>query len=90
MRECQPEIVVEFRDMLAAVARAIDTALTEKQRTTLVATALGGTSPTALGRQRSANRNAVYKVVFDARRKLRSALVIEGYLGTASRSNFPA
>ncbi|MFL6052099.1 MAG: sigma-70 family RNA polymerase sigma factor [Actinoallomurus sp.] len=89
-RDFQPEIVVEYRNMLAAVTRVVDTALTEKQRTTLLATVLDGTSPAALGRQRSANRNAVYKVVFDARRKLRSALVLEGYLGTAGRSDCPA
>lgn len=85
-RDFQPEIVVEYRDMLAAVTRAVITTLTEKQRTALLATALDGTSPAALGRQRGADRNAVYKMVFDARRKLRSVLVVEGYIGTAGGS----
>ena len=30
------------------------------------------------------NRNAIYKTLFDARRKLRTALVANGYLGTRS------
>ena len=89
-RDVQPEIVVEYRDMLAAVTRAVDATLTEKQRITLLATILDGTCPAALGGLRSAKRNAVYKMVFDARRKLRSALVLEGYLGTADRPNFRA
>ncbi|MFB9831721.1 sigma-70 family RNA polymerase sigma factor [Actinoallomurus acaciae] len=78
-RDLQPEIVVEVRDLLTAVARVVDTALTERQRTTLLATALDGASPAALGSRRNVHRNTVYKVVFDARRKLRSALAAEGY-----------
>ncbi|WP_433277490.1 sigma-70 family RNA polymerase sigma factor [Pseudonocardia xinjiangensis] len=81
-REFQPEIVAEFRDMLAVVARAVDVALSDRQRDALLAAVLGGMSPEALGQQRSSSRNAVYKVVYDARRKLRSALAMEGYLGT--------
>lgn len=57
----------------------MDTALTERQRTTLLDNALGGASAAALGRQRNVHRNTVYKVVFDARKKLRSALAAEGY-----------
>jgi RNA polymerase sigma-70 factor, ECF subfamily len=29
----------------------------------------------------ASNRNAIYKMLFDARRKLRAALVANGYLG---------
>lgn len=83
-REFQPEVVVESRDVLAAVSRAVDTALTDNQRSTLLATALDGMSPTELGRQHNSNRNAVHKMVFDARSKLRTALADEGYLVAAT------
>jgi RNA polymerase sigma-70 factor, ECF subfamily len=33
------------------------------------------------------NRNAIYKMMFDARRKLRAALVAKGYLGINDARN---
>jgi RNA polymerase sigma-70 factor (ECF subfamily) len=85
-RTVEPETIVESREMLAIVTRAVRQTLTRNQRTVLMATALDGTSPAAVGLQGNMNRNAVYKAVFDARRKLRTALVDEGYDASADRS----
>ena len=70
----------EWRDPLAALRRAVDTELTPRQREVFVAVALNGVPPDALAIKLGSNRNALYKMIFDARRKLRAALVANGYL----------
>ena len=48
----------------------------------------GGTLPLdALVLELGSSRNAIYKVLFDARRKLRSVLVANGYLRDDSAGN---
>jgi RNA polymerase sigma-70 factor, ECF subfamily len=42
--------------------------------------ALNDVPPDALAIKLGSNRNALYKMMFDARRKLRAALVANGYL----------
>ena len=46
-----------------------------------MAVVLNGVPLDTLVIELSSNRNAIYKMVFDARRKLRAALVAGGYLG---------
>jgi RNA polymerase sigma-70 factor (ECF subfamily) len=70
----------EWRDLLAALRRAVDTELTPRQREVFVAVALNDVPPDALAIKLGSNRNAIYKMMFDARRKLRAALVADGYL----------
>jgi RNA polymerase sigma-70 factor (ECF subfamily) len=70
----------EWRDLLAALRRAVDTELTPRQREVFVAVALNDVPPDALAIKLGSNRNALYKMMFDARRKLRAALVANGYL----------
>ena len=70
----------EWRDLLAALRRAVDTGLTPRQREVFVAVALNDVPPDALAIKLGSNRNALYKMMFDARRKLRAALVANGYL----------
>ena len=70
----------EWRDLLAALRRAVDTELTPRQREVFIAVALNNVPPDALAIKRGSNRNAIYKMMFDARRKLRAALVANGYL----------
>jgi len=70
----------EWRDLLAALRRAVDTELTPRQREVFVAVALNDVPPDALAIKLGSNRNAIYKMMFDARRKLRAALVANGYL----------
>jgi RNA polymerase sigma-70 factor (ECF subfamily) len=70
----------ESRDLLAALRRAVDTELTDHQRHIFVALVLNGVPLDALVAQTGSNRNAIYKTLFDARRKVRAALAANGYL----------
>jgi hypothetical protein len=45
-----------------------------------VAIVVNGVPLDALVVRRGSNRNAIYKMMFDARRKLRTALAADGYL----------
>jgi RNA polymerase sigma-70 factor (ECF subfamily) len=70
----------EWRDLLRALRRAVETELTPRQREVFVAIILNGVPFEALVVRLGSNRNAIYKMMFDARRKLRAALVANGYL----------
>jgi RNA polymerase sigma-70 factor (ECF subfamily) len=76
----EPERESEWRDLLAALRRAVDTDLTPRQREIFVAIVLNDVPLDALVVELGSNRNAIYKMLFDARRKLRSALDANGYL----------
>ena len=76
----EPEAHAESRDLMEAVHRAVDEKLTAKQRMVFVALVLNGMPTDALADQLGATHNAIYKMMFDARRKLRTALVDAGYL----------
>src|SRR5260370_377617 len=71
----------EWRALLAALRRAVDDELTPRQRQVFVAVVLNGVPQDTLVIELGSSRNAIYKMVFDARRKLRAALVAGGYLG---------
>jgi RNA polymerase sigma-70 factor, ECF subfamily len=75
-----PAEEAEWRDLLAALRRAVDEELTARQRRVFVALVLNGVPLDALVIELDSNRNAIYKTMFDARRKLRAALVANGYL----------
>jgi RNA polymerase sigma-70 factor, ECF subfamily len=77
----------EWRDLAAALRRAVDEELTARQRQVFVAIAPNGVPLDALVLELGSNRNAIYKVLFDARRKLRSVLVANGYLRDDSSRN---
>ncbi|PZG18104.1 RNA polymerase sigma factor [Nonomuraea aridisoli] len=70
----------EWRDLLAALRRAVEEELTERQRRIFVALVLTGVPLDALAIEMESNRNAIYKTLFDARRKLRAVLTANGYL----------
>jgi RNA polymerase sigma-70 factor (ECF subfamily) len=81
-----PARVAEWRDVVVALHRAVDEELTERQRRIFVAIVLNGTPLDALVIELGSSRNAIYKALFDARRKLRASLITNGYLETdASR-----
>ncbi len=82
-----PAQEAEWRDLLAALRRAVDDKLTPRQREVFVAIVLNGVPLDALVLELGSSRNAIYKVLFDARRKLRSALVANGYLRDDSPGN---
>jgi RNA polymerase sigma-70 factor (ECF subfamily) len=54
--------------------------LTARQRRVFVALVLHGVPLDTLVIEMASNRNAIYKTMFDARRKLRAALAANGYL----------
>jgi RNA polymerase sigma-70 factor, ECF subfamily len=70
----------ERRDFVRAVRRAVQEDLTEHQRRVFVTLVLDGVPLDALAEKLGSSRNAIYKTVFDARRKLRASLVAHGYL----------
>jgi RNA polymerase sigma-70 factor (ECF subfamily) len=76
----QPAAAAEHRDLVGAVRRAVDEQLTPRQRRVFVALVLNGVPLDALADELGTTRNALYKTMFDARRKLRAALVANGYL----------
>lgn len=69
-----------FADLARAVRRAVEETLTEHQRRLFTAIVLDATPLDALAERLGTNRNAIYKVVYDARRKIRAYLVAAGYL----------
>ncbi len=83
-----PAREAEWRDLLAALRRAVDTELSPRQRQVFVAIVVNAVPLDALVIELGSNRNAIYKTMFDARRKLRAALAANGYVGhdTAGRS----
>ena len=76
-----PAREAEWRDLLGALHRAVDAVLTARQRMVFVAIVLNGVPLEALVIELASNRNAIYKMLFDARRKLRAALAANGYIG---------
>ena len=75
-----PAQEAEWRDLLAALHRAVDEELTERQRKIFVAIVLNNVPLDSLVIEMASSRNAIYKALFDARRKLRAALAANGYL----------
>ena len=73
-----PDLAAEQADMLKRVARVIQEELTEKQRTVLIASRVRGMSATEIARRMGMKRNALYKLMHDARLKLKKRLADEG------------
>jgi RNA polymerase sigma-70 factor (ECF subfamily) len=70
----------EWRDLARALREAVEEELTEHQRRIFTAIAVNGVPLDALVAELGSSRNAIYKTMFDARRKLRARLVANGYL----------
>ena len=70
----------EWRDLAAALRQAVGEELTGHQRRVFTAIAVNGVPLDALAAELGSSRNAIYKTMFDARRKLRARLVANGYL----------
>ena len=75
-----PAHQAEWRDLFAALRRAVDTELTPRQREVFIAIVLKDVPLDTLVLELRSSRNAIYKMLFDARRKLRAALAANGYL----------
>ncbi len=76
----EPAREAEWRDLLAALRRPVDTELSPRQRQVFVAIMVNAVPLDTLAIELSSNRNAIYKMMFDARRKLRAALAANGYM----------
>jgi RNA polymerase sigma-70 factor, ECF subfamily len=70
----------EWRELVAELRRAVDQVLSERQRRVFVAIVLNGIPLDALVLEFGSSRNAIYKTLYDARRKLRAQLVAAGHL----------
>jgi RNA polymerase sigma-70 factor (ECF subfamily) len=70
----------ESAGILTEVRRVVDEELTGHQRRVFVAIIVDEIPLDALAAELGLRRNAIYKVIFDARRKIRRALVASGYL----------
>ena len=73
-----PETTVEQRDMLALIGRILQEELTERQLAMMQAVALRGVPMEALAQKLGVERNALYKMMHDARLKLKRRLAREG------------
>jgi RNA polymerase sigma-70 factor, ECF subfamily len=71
---------VESAELLRALRRAITEELTPRQRQVFVAVALNDVEIDVVADQLSSTRGAIYKVLHDARAKLRRRLEREGHL----------
>jgi RNA polymerase sigma-70 factor, ECF subfamily len=70
----------ESQELVAALRRAVTEVLSERQRRVFVAIVVDGDPLDALAVELGSTRNALYKMMFDARRKIRAHLVAYGYL----------
>jgi RNA polymerase sigma-70 factor, ECF subfamily len=77
-RSLGPERASLRSELLAAMHRVIDEQLTDKQWLALTAE-LNGMPQDEIARQLGSDRNAVYKLTHDARRKLRAGLESAGF-----------
>jgi RNA polymerase sigma-70 factor (ECF subfamily) len=73
-----PENATERAEAMAQVQKLIDEALTEKQRTALVASVVDGLSTNELAQKMGMKPNAIYKLLHDARLRLKKSLSQEG------------
>jgi RNA polymerase sigma-70 factor, ECF subfamily len=74
-----PAELADRAELLAAIRAAIDAKLSPRQREVLVALAIQGIPIDVLAERMDTNRGALYKVLHDARRKLRSELLAAGH-----------
>jgi RNA polymerase sigma-70 factor (ECF subfamily) len=69
-----PEQEATQNNMLEVVRELIESELTEKQRTAILAVLQGGMPLDEVARKMHTNRNALYKLIHDARRRLQERL----------------
>jgi RNA polymerase sigma-70 factor (ECF subfamily) len=79
-----PDAHAERLEMIRVVSRAVAEELTDHQREVFVALVLDGVPLDALVLRLGSSRNAIYKTMFDARRKLRIHLAANGYMDAAA------
>ena len=73
-----PEAALERKDALAMVKRIIDEELTPRQRAVMMAVNVQGVPLDVVAQRTGSNRNAIYKMMHDARLRLKHRLEREG------------
>lgn len=76
-----PEQAIERTALIEKMYQIINQDLTEKQRNALLAE-IAGMPQEEIGRRMGSNRNAVYKLTHDARKRLKAGLETSGYTAT--------
>ncbi len=69
-----PERAAEQAEILSKIQTALDEVLTERQQQALIAVTVRGVPLEVVAEQMNTNRNALYKLLHDARRKLKTHL----------------
>jgi RNA polymerase sigma-70 factor (ECF subfamily) len=73
-----PEQQITQQAMIDLVMRLIMDELTDRQREVIMAVMVGGMPLEEVARRMDTNRNALYKLIHDARKRLQSRLMAEG------------
>lgn len=74
--------------MVRMIMRKVDEALTDRQRKAIYAVIFGGMPMQEVAEQLGTNRNALYKLIYDARKNLRESLLREGLTPEEMLSTF--
>ena len=73
-----PEQQTTQKSMMDMVMRLVREELTERQREVIMAVMVGGMPLEEVARRMDTNRNALYKLIHDARKRLQKRLETEG------------
>lgn len=84
----EPETAIVQKQLWEALRQAIEEELTDRQRTVLVGAVFQGLSVEQLARRLNTNRNNVYKIMHDARKKLKQRLTERGLTEEAFMAAF--
>ena len=76
--EKSPDRSFHEAQLMQAVKKFIEEDLSDKQRTAIQAVIIKGLPPSVVVKQMNTNRNALYKVIHDARLKLKTRFELEG------------
>ena len=72
--DLSPEASVERQEVMEKIQQIINVELTPSQRSVMMAVIVQGVPMEEVARRMGSNRNAVYKMMHDARKKLKSKL----------------
>lgn len=75
----QPESALERKDAMELVKRIFEEELTPRQRAAMMAVSVQGVPMEVVARRMGTNRNALYKMMHDARLRLKGRLEREGF-----------
>ena len=77
--EATPEEQSTRRAMLEFVQKMIDEELTDRQRKAIIAVVFNGRPMDEVAQRMNTNRNALYKLIFDARQNLQRKMTENGF-----------